>query len=87
MNIFIGIMLVIVVLVVSFVLFGQLVSDARIRNLERDYSNLKQTLTNLEISQVDQCSNVFKRLDDLEADISLLQAFRKSKKKNRRDEN
>ena len=77
MNILIGILLVIVVLVVAFILFGQLISDARIRALERDYSKLKDTLTNLENIQIDQCSTVHKKLDVFEADISTLKEFHK----------
>lgn len=85
MNVVIVIMMVVVVLVVSFILFGQLISDARIRNLERDYSAIKQTLTNLEINQVDQCSSVFNKLENLESSVRSLQAFNnksRHKKKN-----
>ena len=76
-GVLIGILLVIVVLVVAFVLFGQLISDARIRVLERDYSKLKDTLTNMENIQIDQCATVHKKLDVFEADISTLKNFHK----------
>ena len=81
MNILIGVLLVIVVLVVAFILFGQLISDARIRALERDYSSLKESLTNMENIQIDQCSNVHKKLDDLESDVTKLKSFHKIKTK------
>ena len=87
MNILIGILLVIVVLVVAFILFGQLISDARIRVLERDYSSLKETLTNLENIQIDQCSNVYKKIENLETDVDILQNWVRSRKHRKKKQN